>query len=100
MPQAVRAVMEHPSLTKTSYELLDLYCKMFELDWRGDRSVNNKKEYMSTNPVYVNTKDGSNFNRYGEIGNFEAKAMIRNACIPFMNGLATDLVKAGSKRQY
>jgi len=83
--------MEHPNLTKTSFDTLDMYSKMFELDWRGDRSIDNKKEYLSMNPVYVNMRDSQNFKRYGEFGNFEAKAMIRNACIPFIEELSANL---------
>ena len=42
MPHAIRAVMEHPNLTKADYEKLDGFCKIFELDWRGDRLATNK----------------------------------------------------------
>ena len=42
MPQAVKAIMEHPNLARADFDKLDAFAKMFELDWRGDRSVPNK----------------------------------------------------------
>jgi hypothetical protein len=42
VPQIIRAVREHPSLLKSDRDQLELYCRMFELDWRGDRSSENK----------------------------------------------------------
>ena len=43
MPQAVKAVMEHPNLAKTDRTKLDTFCKMFELDWRGDTALANRE---------------------------------------------------------
>ena len=57
MPQAVKAVMEHPNLAKTDYAKLDTFCRMFELDWRGDRAISNKQEFLATNPIYLTEKD-------------------------------------------
>jgi len=42
LPQVVKAVVEHPSLCRSDKDQLDLYCRMFELDWRGDRTFTNK----------------------------------------------------------
>ena len=42
VPQVVKAVMEHPNLLKSDKDQMDLYCRMFELDWRGDRTYANK----------------------------------------------------------
>lgn len=64
LPQAVRAVVEHPNLLHSDTAQIELYCRMFELDWRGDRSYANKQEFMSTNPIYI---DGTNLKAYGEI---------------------------------
>lgn len=33
--QAVRAIMEHPNLLKSDSDMLNTYCKMFELDWQN-----------------------------------------------------------------
>ena len=84
MPQAVKAVLEHPNLARADFEKLDAFSKMFELDWRADRSVPNKNQLLATHPIYLNEKDQSNFCRYGEIGNFEVSAMLRHACTPFV----------------
>ena len=36
LPQVVRAVMEHENLAGSDRSMLNTYCKIFELDWRGD----------------------------------------------------------------
>jgi len=59
MPQAVRAVMEHPNLARSDRETLSTYCKIFELDWRLDHSIANRDEPMATNPIYLNASDRS-----------------------------------------
>ena len=94
MPQAVRAVMEHPNLSHADFDQVNTFAKMFELDWRGDRAISNKKEFLSSNPVYLRTRDQSNVAGYGVIGNFELLAMLRQACTPFVEQLAEDLTKA------
>ena len=53
VPQVIKAVREHPSLLNSDADQLDLYCRMFELDWRGDSSYKNKQEFMSSNPIYL-----------------------------------------------
>ena len=90
MPQAVKAVMEHPNLSKVDYSKLESFARMFELDWRGDRKLANKKEFLATNPVYH--KSEANVAGYGTIGNLEATAMLRMACQPFIENLAASLV--------
>ena len=99
MPQAVRAVMEHPNLLRADYDKLDTFAKMFELDWRGDRTVPNKKEPLASHPVYLTIQDRSNFARYGEVGNFELLGMLRQACVPFLEQLTDDLVKESQSSQ-
>lgn len=69
--------MEHPNLAKSDHSKINTFCVMFELDWRGDRALPNKKEFMATNPIYLTESDASNFEGYGTIGNFEASAMLR-----------------------
>ena len=44
-------------MLKSDADHLDLYCRMFELDWRGDTSHKNKQEFMSSHPIYL---QGSN----------------------------------------
>ena len=58
--------MEHPNISKSDYSLIDSYMEIFEIDWRGDKSVKNKKEFLATNPIYLNFNDSkSNFEGYG-----------------------------------
>ena len=57
--------------------MVDSYCEIFEIDWRGDKSVKNKKELLATNPIYLSFKDSkTNFEGYGEVGNIVATTMI------------------------
>lgn len=90
MPQVVKAVMEHPNLAKTDKDSLDTYCKMFELDWRQDRSHANKQQFLSVHPVYL---EGTNFKEYGTLDNFEVMSMIRQACTPFVPELAKKMMR-------
>lgn len=53
LPNVVRAVREHPNLLKSDADQLELYCKMFELDWRGDQNYENRNQFMSSNPIYL-----------------------------------------------
>lgn len=98
MPQMVRAIMEHPNMASADYSKVDSFCEMFELDWRGDRALANKKEFLATNPLYLTEKDKDNFTGYGHIGNFEVTAMLRQACVPFVEELTDKLLKAGSQK--
>ena len=78
MPAVIKGIMEHPNTSKSDYSLIDTFCEIFEIDWRGDKSVNNKKEFLATNPIYLNFKDTkTNFEGYGAVGNVEATAMIQ-----------------------
>jgi len=97
MPQAVKAVIEHPNLSNVDRQKLDTFSRMFELDWRGDRKTENKREYLGTNPVYLD-KDQTNFKGYGAVENFEANTLLRLACIPFVENLAQKMVAASNKK--
>ena len=46
LPQAIKAVMEHPNLHKSDRDLLDTYCKLFELDWRGDKTQAGREQLL------------------------------------------------------
>lgn len=96
MEQAVKAVIEHPNISKSDSAKLDVFCRMFELDWRGDRSLENKSEFLATNPVYFSDKDKSTSEGYGQIGNFEVTNMIRYACQPYVEDLTASLIKSAS----
>ena len=70
VPQAVRAILEHPNVSRADYNKVKTFSKMFNLDWRGDQSVSNRKEFLSTNPVYLNADDTTNFARYNNMDQF------------------------------
>ena len=59
LPQVVRAVMEHENLAGSDRSMLNTYCKIFELDWRGDQAIENREQFMLTNPIYMNEKDST-----------------------------------------
>jgi hypothetical protein len=42
LPQVIKAIMEHPNLANSDKNLIDTYCYLFELDWRGDREMRNQ----------------------------------------------------------
>ncbi len=63
--------MEHPHISNTSYYKMEAITKMFELDWRGDRTLKNKKEFLATHPLYLHPRGQSNLISYGLIGNNE-----------------------------
>jgi hypothetical protein len=89
VPQIIRAVREHPSLLKSDRDQLELYCRMFEVDWRGDRSSENKQQFMSSNPIYL---DGSNLNSVGEISNEVVKDKLQRACAPYVEETAAKII--------
>lgn len=99
IPQVVRGVMEHPNLSKADYSKINTFCQMFELDWRGDRAISNKKEFMGSHPIYIAESDSSNYIGYGEIGNFEATAMLRQACVPYVEQLTKKMLKTAQKNR-
>ena len=98
MPQAVKAVMEHPNLSKVDYDKLNAFSRMFELDWRGDRSVANKSEFLATNPVYLGKRDHSNLQGYSDLGNFETISLLRHACVPFIETLSAKMEQAAASK--
>ena len=49
--------MEHDNLSRFDRSTLDTYCTIFELDWRGDRNLENKEEFLMTNPIYIQKRD-------------------------------------------
>ena len=89
LPQVVRAVMEHPSLQRSDRDQLELYAKMFEVDWRGDRSYLNRTEFMSSNPIYL---EGANLKSSGEVTDEVVKEKLQKACAPYVEETARRLI--------
>ena len=78
--------------------MLNSYCKLFELDWRGDVSLENREQFLMQNPIYIHSKDQANLVEKGEISNSNVLTQIRQACQPFLPDLLTKLRKLSSKK--
>jgi len=63
---------------------------MFEVDWRGDSTTNNKEQFMSTNPIYL---DGSNLKSVGEITSEVLKDKLQRACASFVEETANKILQ-------
>jgi hypothetical protein len=98
MPQVVKGIMEHENLSRVDFDKLSTFTRIFELDWRGDRSVSNKREFLATNPIYLKEQDKSNVVGYGQIGNFEVTTMLRLACVPFVKDLTAKMELLASEK--
>ena len=84
LPHSIKAIFEHPNLNRSDRTLLDTYCKMFELDWRGDLTVANKDQFMSTHYIYMNSRDQSSLEIVGNIDNKRVTTALRAACQPYL----------------
>jgi len=90
LPQVVKAIMEHPNLSNFDRANLDTYCTVFELDWRGDRSIENRDEFLMTNPVYMHKNDwlATETTHFDKFKDEEyIKNRVRNAHTPFLDEL-------------
>jgi hypothetical protein len=99
LPQVVKAIMEHPNLSNFDRANLDTYCTVFELDWRGDRSIDNRDEFLMTNPVYMHKKDwlATETTHFDEFKDGEyIKKRVRTAHTPFLDELVKILQKQAS----
>ena len=67
--------------------MLDTYCKLFELDWRGDAALENREQFMMSNPVYLNANDKSSLASHGEITNERVLSQVKQACQPYLPSL-------------
>ena len=89
--------MEHRNLAESDRSMLDTYCKLFELDWRGDASVDNREQFMLTNPIYMNDKDRTSLSTVGVIDNQRVTKEIRQACQPYLPRLIAKMRELGKK---
>ena len=88
---AVKAIMEHKNLQRTDRATLDSFCKMFELDWRGDHSVANREQFMANNPVYLSPQDQPSI---PPTDNGKVTQQLQAACQPYLPGLVQKLKQA------
>ena len=73
LPHVVRAIMEHESLANSDRSTLQTFCTLFELDWTGDKALENREELLMTNPVYTHPRTMMNVSEIGRIDNSRAK---------------------------
>ncbi len=85
--------MEHPNLLRSDKDQLELYCRMFELDWRGDQQLENRQEFLFSNPIYL---DGENIKAYGQITDDVVKEKLQRACAPYVEELTAKILSQGS----
>jgi len=88
IPHVVKAIMEHENLANSDRSTLQTYCTLFELDWMGDKVLENREELLMTNPVYMHGKHMSNVVDIGSIENDRVEKMIKQASQPFLPNLA------------
>ena len=94
LPQVVRAVIEHPQVQRSDRDQLELYARLFELDWRGDRDFKNKQEFMATHPIYL---DGANLKSQGAVTDEVVKERLQRACAPYVEETAKRISQAASQ---
>lgn len=87
--------MEHPNLALVDYDKLNTFSRMFELDWRGDRSLANKSDFLASKPIYISENDRGNIVAYTNVGPEELSALVKQACTPFVEGLCQKLLHRG-----
>jgi len=80
LPQVIRAIMEHKNLASSDRSLLDTYCKLFKLDWRGDTSVENREQFLLDAPVYMHAKDRTSLETCGTFTNQRVLLEVEQAC--------------------
>ena len=91
LPQVIRAVLEHDNLANSDRYMMDTYCKLFELDWRGDTSLENRENFMLQNPIYLNENDLTSVKSFGTISNQGVLNQIRQACQPYLPQLVSKM---------
>ena len=82
--------MEHPNLNVSDRNTMETYCKIFDLDWRGDRSYANKEEWLYTHPVYVDAKDKSRLHM--SLDDKVVRQMLREAGREYLGGLTAKIM--------
>ena len=84
LPHLVKAIMEHPNLKNSDRSTLDTYCNLFELDWKFDKSVENREKFLIENPVYLDSKYEPNLENILGINQKWISDKIKTACVPFL----------------
>lgn len=88
----MRAIHEHENLLATDRETLRTYCKLFELDWRGDEHIHNRDEFLATHPVYLHSADRAC--QRVAIDRDQVVNKLKRACQPFVPEVAAKIMGA------
>ena len=99
LPQVVKAIQEHKNTANSDRSMLNAYCRLFELDWRGDSSLDNREQFMFTNPVYMHEKDRPNMATFDYITNESVLKQVRQACQPYLPNLITKMRQIGKEQK-
>lgn len=87
--------MEHENLQNSDRLMLETYCNLFELDWRGDRTVANREQFLASNPIYH--KDQTQVKQ--TVDAKLVKEMLQRACVPFLPHLTDQLLSAAESHK-
>ena len=89
LPQAIQAIVEHPNAQQSDKDLLNTYCKLFELDWKGEKTQLKTEDLLCHQPLRL---DGTNVKSYGTVTSESLNEMIRKACAPYVEETAQKLL--------
>ena len=82
--------MHHPNTTKTDRNTLDTYCTLFEMDWAGEKTTENREKFLFENPVHIDEKNMTNLNWYT---NWSFIDRMRQASKPYLPDLVSKIKK-------
>ncbi|CDW84758.1 UNKNOWN [Stylonychia lemnae] len=89
LPQAIEAITSHPNLQQSDRNLIETYCKIFELDWRGEKNAASRDDLLCHSPIPL---IGTNVKSYGAVTKETVNEMIRRACAPYVDQAAHSLL--------
>ena len=66
---------------------MDAYCKLFELDWRGDVALENRENLLMQSPIYTHASDRSGLSHKSQVTNTSVVTHLKQACSPYLPSL-------------
>ena len=91
LPHVTKAILEHPNLANSDRSTLTTFCSLFELDWKGDSSLDNREQLLMTNPVYTHPLNMQSIQQVKQADESTFKEMIMRASKPFLPDLITKM---------
>eukprot|EP00349_Pseudokeronopsis_sp_Brazil_P009869 CAMPEP_0202978412 /NCGR_PEP_ID=MMETSP1396-20130829/84843_1 /ASSEMBLY_ACC=CAM_ASM_000872 /TAXON_ID= /ORGANISM="Pseudokeronopsis sp., Strain Brazil" /LENGTH=159 /DNA_ID=CAMNT_0049717371 /DNA_START=1160 /DNA_END=1639 /DNA_ORIENTATION=- len=78
----VIAVLEHPNLLRSDKQHLEAFCKMFELDWQGEKATKKNNDFfLFEKPVCL---QGDNLKIYEEIDRDKLSKTLKMASADYL----------------